>query len=100
VTLADGTAFQARKMLIATGVIDHLPEIQGTGAFFGRGIFHYCDGWEMRYQPLGLRKGEESARLKRHGIAVRPEKILRFDRDGWLERIVFRSGEALAGPCS
>ena len=129
VTLADGTAYQARKMLIATGVVDHLPEIQGAGEYFGRGIFHcpYCDGWEMRDQrlavygkaksgaglALSLKRwsadvvlctdgapglpGDESARLKRHGIAVRREKILRFDGDRWLERVVFRSGETL--PC-
>ena len=56
VTLADGTAYQARKMLIATGVVDHLPEIQGAGEYFGRGIFHcpYCDGWEMRDQRLAV----------------------------------------------
>ena len=43
-----------RKLLLATGVRDTLPEIEGLPAFYGRSVFHcpYCDGWEMRDQPL------------------------------------------------
>jgi thioredoxin reductase len=56
VTLEDGSGFAAKKMLIATGVVDHLPEIEGTARLYGRGIHHcpYCDGWEHRDQPLAV----------------------------------------------
>ena len=39
-----------RKLLIATGVVDRLPEIDGLKEFYGRSVFHcpYCDGWEVR----------------------------------------------------
>jgi len=56
VTLADRSEVSARKLLIATGVLDNLPEIPGLAALFGRSVFHfpYCDGWEVRDQPLAI----------------------------------------------
>lgn len=56
VTLADGSHLTARKLLIATGVVDALPEVEGVEALYGRSVFHcpYCDGWEMRDQPLAV----------------------------------------------
>jgi len=39
-----------RKLLLATGVVDRLPRIDGLKDFYGRSAFHcpYCDGWEVR----------------------------------------------------
>ncbi len=56
VVLADDSRVRCRKLLLATGVIDNLPQIQGIGVFYGRSIFHcpYCDGWELRDQPLAI----------------------------------------------
>ncbi len=56
VTLADRTEVNARKLLIATGVLDDLPDIPGMAELYGRSVFHcpYCDGWEVRDQPLAI----------------------------------------------
>jgi len=56
VTLADGSREQARRLLLATGVVDELPAIDGLAALWGRGVFNcpYCDGWEVRDQPLAV----------------------------------------------
>lgn len=56
VTLSDGTSLHSRKLLLATGVVDRVPEIEGFAAFYGRSVFHcpYCDGWEVRDQPLAI----------------------------------------------
>ncbi len=56
VTMADGAVLRTRKLLLATGVADQLPEIAGFEEFYGRSIFHcpYCDGWEVRKQPLAV----------------------------------------------
>ena len=56
VTLADGTTVRSRKLLVATGVCDNLPDIPGIQAMYGRSVFHcpYCDGWEMRDQPTAV----------------------------------------------
>jgi hypothetical protein len=34
--------------------VDHLPQLDGMDQFYGTSVFHcpYCDGWEMRDQPL------------------------------------------------
>lgn len=43
-----------RKMLLATGVMDQLPDIAGFIELFGKSVFQcpYCDGWEHRDKPL------------------------------------------------
>jgi thioredoxin reductase len=54
VRTADGTAYACRRLVIATGVVDILPEVDGVDAYYGRGLFHcpFCDGWEVRDQGL------------------------------------------------
>jgi len=56
VSLADGSEFECRKLLIATGVADNLPEIPGFRELYGRSVFHcpYCDGWEVRDRPIAI----------------------------------------------
>jgi thioredoxin reductase len=56
VELAGGEEFSARKLLLATGVVDNLPQIDGFRELYGRGVFHcpYCDGWEHRDRPLAI----------------------------------------------
>lgn len=63
VTLDDDTRLTARKILLATGVIDHLPEIPGFDALYGRSAHHcpYCDGWEHRDEPLAVYARDQSA---------------------------------------
>jgi thioredoxin reductase len=53
-TLEDGSRLQCRRLLLATGVVDKLPKVEGMDRFFGNGVFHcpYCDGWEARDRPL------------------------------------------------
>lgn len=107
VTLEDGQTIISRKLLIATGVVDNLPEIDGIRELYGRSVFHcpYCDGWELRDQPLvvygrgksgaglaleltgwsrdlvlctdgpGEIEAESLAKLARNGIAIREERI-------------------------
>ena len=56
VTMAGGGEAAARKLLLATGVVDNLPTIDGFRELYGRSVFHcpYCDGWEVRDQPLAI----------------------------------------------
>lgn len=55
-TLASGETVLSRKLLIATGVVDNLPDIPGFREHYGHSVFHcpYCDGWEVRDQPLAV----------------------------------------------
>lgn len=56
VTFEDGNSLDCRYFLIATGIVDKLPEVEGIADLYGRSAFHcpYCDGWEMRDQPLAV----------------------------------------------
>jgi thioredoxin reductase len=56
VTAGDGHTYHTRKLLLASGVVDHLPEQPGFRELYGIGVFHcpYCDGWEMRDRPLAI----------------------------------------------
>ncbi len=56
VTVQGGGRVTARKLLIATGVVDNVPDIPGFRDLYGTSVFHcpYCDGWEVRDRPLAI----------------------------------------------
>jgi thioredoxin reductase len=56
VALEDGHTEQARKLVIATGVVDELPAIEGLAPRWGRGVFHcpYCHGYELDNGRIGV----------------------------------------------
>ena len=110
-TLENGETMFSRKLLLATGVVDELPNIEALDQFYGRSVFHcpYCDGWEMRDQPIAIYgRGESGSglavemtlwsrdlalctdgpselskkdleRLAQHQIPVREERIARLE---------------------
>lgn len=109
--LGDGRRFRSRKLLLATGVADNVPDVPGIGDFYGSSVFHcpYCDGWELRGQPLAVYgcsrrgyglsleltgwsrdivlvsdgscelDGGQIARLSANGISIREEKIVKLE---------------------
>ncbi|HEX5724513.1 MAG TPA: NAD(P)/FAD-dependent oxidoreductase [Longimicrobiaceae bacterium] len=56
VTLADGRAFAARRLLFATGLKDIVPEIPGFDDFYGTSIWHCpeCDGPSVTGKKVGV----------------------------------------------
>ena len=56
VTLADGATLHARRVLVATGLRDVLPDVPGLAEHWGHGLVHcpYCHGWEVRDEPIGI----------------------------------------------
>lgn len=111
VTTGDGRRFSSKKLLLATGVADNVPDIPGLRELYGKSVFHcpYCDGYEVRDQPLAVYGSEERgsglalellgwskdvvivsdgpcgidaqelARLATHRIGVREEKVVRLE---------------------
>ena len=66
ITLVTGEELVCRKLLIATGVLDNVPDVPGMRELYGRSVFHcpYCDGWELRDRPLAVYgRGERGAGL-------------------------------------
>jgi thioredoxin reductase len=125
---ADGDQLSARKLLLATGVVDELPPLEGLPALYGISVHHcpYCDGWEWRDQPIGVYgRGEEGSalalgltvwtddvvlctdgssalseeqleHLSARGVEIREDRVARLEgTGGYLERIVFQTGESL-----
>jgi thioredoxin reductase len=66
VVCAGGLRLSARKLLLATGVVDEIPEIEGLQELYGKSIHHcpYCDAWKWRDQPLAVYgRGEPATAL-------------------------------------
>jgi thioredoxin reductase len=56
VELAASGSTEARRLLLATGVIDELPLVPGIAQRWGRDVVHcpYCHGWEVRDRRIGV----------------------------------------------
>ncbi len=56
VTQSDGTSRLARRILVATGLVDEYPDLPGLRERWGRDVVHcpFCFGWELRDQPLAV----------------------------------------------
>ena len=79
VLLSDGRRFSARRLLVATGLRDELPDIAGLRGRWARDVLHcpYCHGYEVRNEPLGVLGGSPDA--------VRYAQIVRQ----WADDVVF-----------
>ncbi|MFC6825044.1 NAD(P)/FAD-dependent oxidoreductase [Halopelagius fulvigenes] len=55
-TLDSGETVRSRKVVLATGVRDDFPDIDGFEELWGRGVHHcpYCHGYEVRGESLGV----------------------------------------------
>jgi thioredoxin reductase len=90
ITLANRRRVGSRKLLIATGVFDHLPPIEGMQDFFGKSVHQcpYCDGWEVRGRDIAVygkrQRGFEMARAMTawtHDIVLCTDGPARFSRE-------------------
>jgi thioredoxin reductase len=66
VTSTDRIVREASTLLVATGVVDELPDVEGIDALFGRSVHvcPYCDGWEHRDAPIAVYgRGDKGAGL-------------------------------------
>jgi thioredoxin reductase len=55
-TLDTDETVTSRKVILATGVSDMLPDTNGFEELWGSGVYHcpYCHGYEVRNEPLGV----------------------------------------------
>lgn len=56
ITLDDGDTCRARRLILATGVRDTLPDVPGLDARWGATVLHcpYCHGYEVADRALGV----------------------------------------------
>ncbi|WFR84734.1 NAD(P)/FAD-dependent oxidoreductase [Arthrobacter sp. Y-9] len=57
------TTVHARRLLLATGLVDVLPEVPGVRDGWGHSVLHcpYCHGWEVRDRRIGILAGDARA---------------------------------------
>ena len=71
----DGTAGRAAKVLLASGLVDELPDVAGIQPLYGISVHHclYCDGFEYAGKPVAAYgkgdKGAELAIMMKHWIS-------------------------------
>ncbi|MFC4017755.1 FAD-dependent oxidoreductase [Micromonospora sp. GCM10011542] len=55
-SLDGGREVRARRLLVATGLTDELPDVPGVAERWGRDVLHcpYCHGWEVRDRRIGV----------------------------------------------
>ncbi|MEE6282151.1 NAD(P)/FAD-dependent oxidoreductase [Georgenia sunbinii] len=98
VTLADGVTIRARRLVIATGLLDELPEIPGVAELWGKQVIHcpYCHGWEVRDRAIGVlgtgpmsvhqallfRQWSDDVRLFARDLAISADERLKLDALG------------------
>lgn len=88
VTTEDGTTHQGRRLLLATGVADRLPDVEGLAERWGTGVFHcpYCHGYELDQGPIatlavGARSLEQARLLTDWGpVTLLTNQALTIDR--------------------
>ncbi len=75
VSCADGNNFISKRLLLATGVSDQIPEVAGMKELWGKSIFHcpFCDGFECKEQHVGL----YAQQLNGYGMALALKHIAR-----------------------
>ncbi|WP_217614885.1 NAD(P)/FAD-dependent oxidoreductase [Cellulomonas sp. GbtcB1] len=54
--LAGGRVVRSRRVLVATGLVDALPDVPGLAARWGRDVLHcpFCHGWEVRDRAVAV----------------------------------------------
>ncbi|WP_444914040.1 NAD(P)/FAD-dependent oxidoreductase [Microbulbifer sp. TRSA007] len=67
-----GATFKAKRLILATGITDQLPDIPGVKERWGRSVIHcpYCHGYELSDRPLGVLATSE---LSFHQAAMIPD---------------------------
>ncbi|GAO44526.1 NAD(P)/FAD-dependent oxidoreductase [Flavihumibacter petaseus] len=63
VSLESGETFASRKLILATGIKDLMPDIPGFAECWGISVLHcpYCHGYEVRRQPTGILANGDTA---------------------------------------
>lgn len=63
ITMQTGDVFGARKLIVATGINDLLPDIPGISDCWGISVIHcpYCHGYEYRGRKTGIMANGERA---------------------------------------
>lgn len=59
----NGEVYSAKKIILATGFKEIIPDIPRVNEFYGKSLFNcpFCDGWELRDRPLAVIAEDQKA---------------------------------------
>ncbi|MDN7246820.1 NAD(P)/FAD-dependent oxidoreductase [Planococcus shenhongbingii] len=82
-TTSSGKTYHSIKIILATGLKEQQPNIPDIEKFYGTSLFScpYCDGWELRDQPLAV--------IADKSVFELAKKVYTWSRD----LVVFTNGE-------
>ncbi len=82
----DKESYSSRRLILAMGIVDQLPDIPGLKERWGKSVFHcpYCDAYELGGGPIGVL----AVSLPSSSSAVEYAKLL----TDWGEIIFFPNG--------
>lgn len=89
VQLRSGATVSGKKLLLATGVFDQLPDIAGLRERWGKSIFvcPFCDGWEIRAQRVAVYgSGRDAVELAQELHGWTNELLVCAERDDLTDR--------------
>ncbi|MEO1312495.1 MAG: NAD(P)/FAD-dependent oxidoreductase [Pseudomonadota bacterium] len=83
VSVSAGETLKTRRILVAHGVNDTLPDVPGASEVWGTTLLHcpYCHGFEVRGRPLAI--------LANHAMSGHQAHLLRAD---WSDDVTILSG--------
>jgi thioredoxin reductase len=85
VTFGDGMIATSRALLMATGLVDELPDIPGVAERWGTLVHHcpYCHGYEVRQQRIAVIGGlQREMSMKQAGLLLRYSDSVTFIANG------------------
>jgi thioredoxin reductase len=85
VTFGDGMIATSRALLVATGLVDELPDIPGVAERWGTLVHHcpYCHGYEVRQQRIAVIGGlQREMSMKQAGLLRRYSDSVTFIANG------------------
>ena len=85
ITCSDDTTLQARTVLLATGLKDELPPLDGIAQFWGTSVFHcpYCDGYEVRGKALAVYGVGDEAMHQAQMLRNWTDQLILCPGDNW-----------------
>jgi thioredoxin reductase len=83
-SIASGATVVGKRLIIASGVFDQLPRVDGLAERWGKSIFvcPFCDGWEVRDQRIAVYgKGRDAVELAQEIHGWTTDLIICIQRD-------------------
>lgn len=86
VALRGGRSVDARRLLVATGLRDEIPDVPGLRERWARDVLHcpYCHGFEVRDQRIGVLGGSPQAVMYAQIVRQWSDDVVYFTPSGTL----------------